>query len=1402
MIYLKEGNIPLNLCTDDDISQQENNTYQLTFKYPVSDEKWSLLQNEVHLLADDLSGEQEFVIIDVQKGHGYITVYANQVATLLNGYSIRKINVDRANGFTVMNKLVEGLKRECPFTFFSDISELHTLNIENVSVIDALLKGQHSIVGQWGGDLVRDKYSVRLLKNGGIENQSLFMYKKNLSEYKESTTTKSLKTRIHFRKVITASGEGEKDKILETTVDSPLVDKYKHIYEDDMDVQDQDVKTIEDLKEYGKKYFQSSLCDLPDESLEIDVLGHADQPVKLFDTVSIFYELYNIDIRKKITSYNYSPMSKKLKKIGFGKISRSLGGAIGKIVEDVVKEKIASHDAEYEAKVQKLVDNANAEYDKRAKEIENKVTDGIEEAKAQAEVVKEEISAQVTERIKAANQANKNEIVEEFKAQYNGIEVKMDGLTATTEKLIKKDVEVKEQIDKFKQSTESQFTELKGAQSRFEQTTEKAISDLTNVANGKADRSYVEQTVAGVKEEFTSLKVGSRNYAEDYDFTRGLWFFAHGDSSDSTGTSENGVYTITGNTNTWKQAQLFSSTAPSWATSKTTALDYLEKGEPYTISFYAKRNSGSGTIWASLRENRKSRDNPERIYAQFQLTDEWQLFKVSVPALEKSDEFDFWRIIIGYSEAGSISFKKVELTQSTTRTDAGPAPEDQEAIVTNASASFERTAKGLKTQITALEEYTGESGILESRLKRYTEEQTSSTLKTIRENLSENYISKNKYTEDSEGITRRIEALGNQIDQENLVKLADSLTEYTAPNNGTTRITSVENGIFKMKVSGSPANSYTFAGPTFPLYINKMTQGEYYSLGFEYQVRSDVECDKGIAVALKRHSNNRQVFGKSFADKTTAKNTWLKAEFTFLATDFEFDTSGSFPLYFYAVNNAHFWIRKPILVKGPKVPSYKPNSLDTINSRIESKLAEYKQTVDGQFSTFSTEFGNNLRYATEGLNNKLATQEQALTTKIEEQAHSTDVKLATQADETNKKLSSQNSVLNDKLDDFKDSINGRFANYQQTVNGQVATIISQFDGVLKKTDINITDGQISFGTGKSINGRTISSLLVQEPEAIALIAQLIKVKGDMVVDGSITSRHLASQSVRTGHMEAGSVTTQILASNAVTADKILVDSAMINKLVSNQAFIRELASQRAFITQLTSVGISANDIRGGRLTANSGVSSFDLDNGRLSFYDNFTGVFRDQANASSQGLFFRNDDVTINGRRYINSKAIIGADRRDNDIRSHWDQGGFNGMIVDTIKGVGTGDHDNADKVTFVGDRFNFTHSYNYDQATGSNPYGWRITTWGGTTIAPYGTNGRNTNIQAGDFLLINNGNNGVWLRQALRTLRTALQHFVNAGFATDDFTPQNGKPMRTALHSSIRNAVANSLRDFDKFGI
>lgn len=410
MIYLQEGNFPLNEAFSSEIVQEANSTYQLTFKFPTSDPKWALLSPETELVADDLHGEQYFTIFEVEKQHGYITVYANQVATLLNGYSINKINVDRVNGATVMNALVAGFKRETPFTFFSDVMSKHTLNLKDISAMEALAKDKHSIVGQWGGDLVRDKYSVRLLEHGGIENESLFAYKKNMKSFQESKSTKELRTRIHFKKVIEAHEEGKKDQILTVTIDSPLINKYKHIYEADMEVQDQDVVDQKTLEDYGKRYFRETLCDMIEESLEIDVVGQADQPVHMFDIVSLFHEIYNVDLRKKITKYKFNPMSIKLVSIGFGEVTRTLSDSISGMVNDSVDKKMKSYDAEYEAKVQKLIDNANAEYDKQAKELEHKITDGIEQAKSQAEVVKREINGIITQKISDSKKSTDLEI--------------------------------------------------------------------------------------------------------------------------------------------------------------------------------------------------------------------------------------------------------------------------------------------------------------------------------------------------------------------------------------------------------------------------------------------------------------------------------------------------------------------------------------------------------------------------------------------------------------------------------------------------------------------------------------------------------------------------------------------------------------------------------------------------------------------------------------------------------------------------------------------------------------------------------------------------------------------------------------------------------------------------------
>lgn len=1377
ILYLLDRNVqtvkwngqPLHEATKAEVEEVTNVSYTLKVDYPITDtEIYKKFQEDMLIIAPTpITGRQLFRIKEISEQDDTVNLTCQHITEDIFKRSVRPIKVSNSTCQISLNAMISAVKTPLgKFSFTSNIMDNRTFNTtEDETLYKILMDGKHSIVGAWEGEMIRDNFLIDIPKSRGIDRGVVITTHQNLKQYERNKSSSSIITRLHLKSTFKPEG-AEEDTVLKVTVDSPLIGSYPYINE--AEYENNDLTTEEELRKWGEAKFKNGDIDKSTDQIKVEAYELDGQTVHLGDTVTIMSLKHDVMLKKKAVGYVFDALSEEYISLTFDDKAGHGGGMSGSNgISDVASEILdtvqkTQEDDEYYKKLKVLVDNANRAFEDKAGALKKEITDGIEEAKAQAEVVKEEISAQVTEKIAAANQANKNEIVEEFKAQYNGIEVKMEGLEATTDQLKTSDADIKKIINDFKDQTQSQFVGVQGAQSRFEQTTEKAISDLTNVTNGKADRSYVEQTVNGIKEEFTSIGVGGGpNMLRNSRADEGLKYW----------TEANNRLAFTAHQFYFNGQKRMFELRPGAVVKSPRFI--VKQNADYTLNFLGfDNNSKMFKVYFCKRRKGSTADFEEKqlIYDGKPRWTDGPILDGS-RAIKKSFQFNVGNFDDGYlqfeydknnpNKWGGLFLTELDFYEGNNDRKWQPAPEDQNYLVEQVQATFEQTVQGLSTQLTKLETKTGPSGELEQRMLSYSEKAAVDALKATRQILEQGYVAKSQYTEDVAGITRRFDEIVQA--GENLLKNSGNPQNvdgwgYYEPGSSP-EVTTSTNPIYYnesrklFKLDNSTAIVKVAASQRFNIKRNTT-----YTISFD-AIGSD-NLKNATFYFLARKKGETGTFSKVFtlADKITVPQDRItRYYFTVNSEEFDeaflrFDNNGSSngqpaSLYFGDID----------VYEGSIKRAYQPPT-DDGSSVIEAKLAEFKQGIDGQFSTFSTEFGM--------------------------------------------RLSSQNSVLNDKLDYFKDSINGRFASYKQTVNGQVASIVSQFDGVLKKTDINITDGQISFGTGKSINGRTISSLLVQEPEAIALIAKMIKVKGDMVVDGSILSRHIASESVETGHMRAGSVTTPILASNAVTADKLLVDYAMINKLVSNQAFIRELASQKAFITQLISVGISANDIRGGRLTANSGVSIFDLDNGRLSFNDNFTGVFRDQTNASSQGLFFRNDDVTINGRRYVNSKAIIGADRRDNDIGSHWDQGGFNGMIVDTIKGVGTGDHDNADKVTFVGDRFNFTHSYNYDQATGSNPYGWRITTWGGTTIAPYGTNGRNTNIQAGDFLLINNGNNGVWLRQALRTLRTALQHFVNAGFATDDFTPQNGKSMRTALHSSIRNAVANSLREFDKFGI
>lgn len=1036
ILYLLDRNVQtvkwngqtLHEATKAEVEEVINVSYTLKVDYPITDtEIYKKFQEDMLIIAPTpVTGRQLFRIKEISEQDDTVSLTCQHITEDIFKRSVRPIKVSNSTCQIALNAMISAVKTPLgKFSFTSNIMDNRTFNTtENETLYKILMDGKHSIVGAWEGEMIRDNFLIDIPKSRGIDRGVVITTHQNLKQYERNKSSSSIITRLHLKSTFKPEG-AEEDTVLKVTVDSPLIGNYPYINE--AEYENNDLTTEEELRKWGEAKFKNGDIDKSTDQIKVEAYELDGQTVHLGDTVTIMSLKHDVMLKKKAVGYVYDALSEEYISLTFDDKAGHGGGLSGSNgISDVASEILdtvqkTQEDDEYYKKLKVLVDNANRAFEDKAGALEKEITDGIEQAKAQAEVVKEEISAQVTEKIKAANQANKNEIVEEFKARYNGIEVNMEGLKATTDKLKTSDEDIKKIINDFKDQTQSQFVGVQGAQSRFELTTEKAISDLTNVTNGKADRSYVEQTVAGVKEELTTIGVGGgpnmlRNSRSD----EGLKYW----------TEANGRLSFTAHQfyfNGQKRMFLLSSGAsvhsPRFIVKRNqdyilnlTAFDANTKN--VKISF-CKRKKGSASDFEEKQEIFNKTGSPA--FSSHEAVK--RTFKFNV------GDFDDGYLLFEYqgnpSGWSGMFMTELDFYEGTNDRLWQPAPEDQNYLVEQAQATFEKTVQGLSTQLTKLETKTGPTGEFEQRMLTYSEKAAVDALKATRQILEQGYVAKAQYNEDVSGINRRFED-------------------------------------FKQ--------------------------------------------------------NNDQV--------------------------------------------------------------------------ISSKIAEYKQTVDGQFTTITSQLGD----------------------------------------------------------------------------------------MLKKTDINITDGRISFGTGKSIDGRTISSLLVQEPEAIALIAQLIKVKGDMVVDGSITSRHLASQSVRTGHMESGSVTTQILASNAVTADKLLVDSAMINKLVSNQAFIRELTSQKAFITQLNSIDIASNRFTGNRIASSDGSLAFDLVKNQLTMTSDTASISREDAGYPTQ--FIRYESSIENGQKH--SKTIIGSNRNGS---KNWNSVSFSGIVIDNNS------NKTIDKIYQYGDYNNMRHA-------------------------------------------------------------------------------------------------------------
>lgn len=942
--------------------------------------------------------------------------------------------------------------------------------------------------------------------------------------------------------------------------------------------------------------------------------------------------------------------------------------------------------------------------------------------------------------LRTYNEVSLREAIEQ---KFNELKQAMDQQGAKTEQQIN-DALKKSGLDKLADDAKKIAEQAKGELETIKQQNQTAKNELTTFKekvqadlDGKPSLSKVTELIDGVKDQFTSSTVGGANLIRNTGYKEGLKYFTH-----------NGIANIGNHPyyyNGSKPILIFSNNDQAEKLIISNRF-LLEKNTEYTLNFRGFNNSALTSYDAFILGRRNDEDQDFTTVKQ--LIDGKSL---STSELEEvSIRFNSGDMDNAYlrfdnngttGEQSDLYIAEIDLYKGTQKRPWQPAPEDQEYLVTQAQAEFERTAQGLKTKLDTISTNFNPDGTTSEKFNRFLETKTAEGISRERAEFGKNYVAKNTYNEKISEIEQKF----NQTDGQ--------LTQFANYKNGldgqyatiTKQLSDNQTAYSDFKrTSDTFVQTFGTTGDQIANNISRMLLndqifqtevGKYSSNGGPNMLKNS-RADDGLKYWTEANerlnftnhhfyfNGQKRMFEISSGAIVKSPRFIVKRGADYMLNILGFDAnSKSFKIYFCKRR------------KGA-VPEYQEKQL--IFSSTGSPIFSSSQAVKKSFKFNVEDFDEGfLQFEYE--KQDLTKWGGLFMTELDFYEGSADRLWQPSPDDSNEPL--------------------------EAVRTQVTQLNSSYS-IRSLTSAGDVLGQLNLNPDGSIRIN----------EGLLSIGEKTYIK-----DGVIKGAMIGKAQIDTAHIKE------------IDASKAHIFNLNVNNINGlNSEFIKAKI-EFALVEWL----------RGKTISAINDKTVLNLNDGRLAFRDNNTGIYREEPGASSQGMFFRNDDIRVDGYHRINSKVIIGADRRDNDIFRNWNRGGFNGVIVDTVRGIGTEAHDNADKVTFVGDRFNFTHSYDYDPNTNTNPYGWRISTWGATTIAPFGINGRNTNMQAGDFLLINNGSNGVWLRQVLRSLKTALQHFVNAGFVTDTFTiPKTGSQMQVALHSSIRNAVANSLKEFDRFGI
>ena len=252
--------------------------------------------------------------------------------------------------------------------------------------------------------------------------------------------------------------------------------------------------------------------------------------------------------------------------------------------------------------------------------------------------------------------------------------------------------------------------------------------EILNATKDKADKTLVMTEAGKLREEFSNLRVGGTNLLKG---SKGPFL------PDRKPANFDNAILYAGNTSI-----------------------YMEQGQEYIIS--AKTD---GTFTAHHDGNKES-DNVvlwimDKDVRNYQIVSDLKTGTTGTKITWNKPTGIYHLRVNTYHKEATKSVWDVKIEKGNVATDWSPAPEDTDGLITEAKAIFERTAQGLRTDLSAIQDYVNKDGQRQETLQRYTREESARQATALREQVSRDYVGKSAYQEDVRGLERRFEAITN-----------------------------------------------------------------------------------------------------------------------------------------------------------------------------------------------------------------------------------------------------------------------------------------------------------------------------------------------------------------------------------------------------------------------------------------------------------------------------------------------------------------------------------------------------------------------------------------------------------------------------------------------------------------